>query len=87
MAWRPRPSWVHDDEPERTEVTTDTDAGNDTADLTGRNPDWHPVWEPTLRAWMLLGNPASGWTRRWTKPWMNTMTGGPLGRLLRCPRR
>ncbi|MGB3438715.1 MAG: RHS repeat-associated core domain-containing protein [Actinophytocola sp.] len=61
-------TWVHDDEPERTEVTVDTDgaAGDETATLTGT--DWHPVWEPKLRAWVPLANLQAG-------SWLQTSSG------------
>ena len=61
-------TWVHDDEPERTEVTLDTDggAGTDTATLTGT--DWHPVWEPKLERWVPLANLRVG-------SWLQTSSG------------
>lgn len=61
-------TWAHDNEPQRTEITVDTDgaAGSATATLTGT--DWHPVWEPRLERWVPLGNLQVG-------SWLQTSSG------------
>src|SRR5262249_55178311 len=49
-----------DDEPERTEVTVDTDGEAGTATATLTATDWHPVWVPDLKAWIPIGNLRAG---------------------------
>lgn len=55
-------TWVHDDEPERTELTVDTDgkAGNATATITAT--DWHPFWVVDLQRWVPIADVQVGST-------------------------
>jgi RHS repeat-associated protein len=53
-------TWVHDNEPDRTELTVGT--GDQTGTITAT--DWHPIWVADLNAWVPIGNIHSGaWLR------------------------
>jgi RHS repeat-associated protein len=60
-------TWVHDNEEARTEVTLDTDTGNQTLNAT----DWHPVWVADLQTWLPIGSiPAGSWLRTSSGSWV-----------------
>jgi RHS repeat-associated protein len=61
-------TWVHDNEPERTELTIDTDGAKGSATATLTATDWHPVWEPDLAKWVPIGNLKAG-------SWLQTSSG------------
>ncbi|WP_436500233.1 SpvB/TcaC N-terminal domain-containing protein [Actinokineospora sp. HUAS TT18] len=67
-------TWVHDDEPERTEVTIDIDGNNGTATSTITATDWHPVWVTDLNKWVPIGDLQVGsWLRTSAGTWVQAI--------------
>lgn len=64
-------TWVHDNEPTRTELTIDTDGTAGSATATLEAPDWHRIWVPDLNAWVPIANITVGnWLRTSAGTWV-----------------
>nr|WP_052478971.1 RHS repeat-associated core domain-containing protein [Kibdelosporangium sp. MJ126-NF4]CEL21558.1 hypothetical protein [Kibdelosporangium sp. MJ126-NF4]CTQ95874.1 hypothetical protein [Kibdelosporangium sp. MJ126-NF4] len=64
-------TWVHNDEPTRTELTIDTDGSAGSATATLEATDWHPFWVADLNAWVPVADIAVGaWLRTSTGTWV-----------------
>ncbi|CAM4299546.1 RHS repeat-associated core domain-containing protein [Kibdelosporangium persicum] len=64
-------TWVHGDEPTRTELTIDTDGSAGSATATLEATDWHPIWVADLNAWVPIANIKAGsWLRTSTGTWI-----------------
>lgn len=61
-------TWVHDNEPDRTELTLDTDGVSGDATATISATDWHPIWVADLKAWVPIANIKAG-------SWLQTAAG------------
>ncbi|RSM78190.1 type IV secretion protein Rhs [Kibdelosporangium aridum] len=61
-------TWVHDNEPTRTELTIDTDGTTGSATATLEATDWHPIWVPDLKAWVPIASITTG-------NWLQTSAG------------
>ncbi|RSM57659.1 hypothetical protein DMH04_56630, partial [Kibdelosporangium aridum] len=64
-------TWVHDNEPTRTELTIDTDGTTGSATATLEATDWHPIWAADLNAWTPIANIKAGsWLRTSAGTWV-----------------
>ncbi|MFD1044703.1 Hint domain-containing protein [Kibdelosporangium lantanae] len=64
-------TWLHEDEPDRTELTIDTDGNAGTATATISATDWHPIWVAELKSWIPI-------TQVRTGSWLQTPAGAKV---------
>jgi RHS repeat-associated protein len=76
-------TWVHENEPNRTELTIDTDGSAGPATAAIEATDWHPIWVADLKAWVpILDVQVGSWLQTSSGTWVqvtavrHTVSGG-----------